>query len=332
MVRKGNVLRVSNEVEIPFKKRTNIPLLIDKCRKSKLEVVPEVNADRMVELNISKAENVEELNERLYAALYRFALLCSGQGIDFGENPLLPNADLDNVNYYRTVALSRTLAEGLIRIASFQIVIGFDSEDLGFKFYNLMRTLGSDLANDFSNHSFLPNEQYYLDAVTYSFGEDKICYRTNPWFKIPFNGSTRLEVIYPYMTHKLPSSMVNMPKLESMSEYYHHLAIATRDVKFFLDNGVLDADHERLRAFGDFDLLEPHQVYWLVRIRPDHADSEAKFTVEVRHFDYFSDFSVYMKINNIVIGLAYALEKGISIDDAYYAYRQGLKWRGFNEV
>ena len=216
----------------------------------------------------------------------------------------LHNADHDQITYYRTTALSCALADGLRRVLSFQVVVGFDSERLGITFYNTMRALLPLLISRYANNPIVYDD-YLMRACEYFVSRDMI---------MP-SESIRHSVVYPYMLRKLPPSMYVAPVLYSLEHYYDVLAKISADVLYMLHS--IDVNWEQFARFSDFELLEPHQVYWPVRLRPDHRDSDTLFTVEVRGIDAQPTVESMIELNNTVVGVAYLLERSKDLCEVY---------------
>ncbi len=289
-------------------------VLIEKARAAGLEVVPEVNKDRMVELNISKARSLKELNERLAEdekALFRIA---KDEGIEIRREALLEGAEKDRIIYYRSVAFSRSFAEGLKRVASFQIVVGFADSESALKFYNHLRIAQPLLTEMLSASPEMPNEEWYRRACAYM----NINYSANHSRLILPSQSSRLEIIYPYMARYLPPSLVQGPFLYSPEHYYEELREVSETVKLFLEDKLMDTVWEEYKAHQKWEILHPHQVYWLVRPRPDHADEDCAMSVEVRIADMLPSLQRLQKANELIVGLAYYfsfLHEGPAIKD-----------------
>ena len=82
-------------------------------------------------------------------------------------------------------------------------------------------------------------------------------------------------------------------------------------VNIRLRDGKLDADYNELfreRENGPhapFLTLEPHQIYWMTRFRPDHGNGTSDLAIELRVCDMPTTVERMQMLNSFVAGICY---------------------------
>lgn len=292
----GDIPMVSNEIEFS----TNpggAPCLIQSTNE---EVEPEVNQKDVVELLASQQSDVDFLNRSLEASVKQLSDdALSSNGYIYPGSTVLNSVESHEPAWYRTTSLSERWARHLLGMTSHQIVIGVsrtskDSQEtngqFGIDLYNMLR-LTTPVVLAFSASS------------PFSVDQNE---------ELNINGfQSRRSDQYSKGLSKFPDSILNMPKLDSLDDYYKHLESISQEVKEYLSNGRLDAKSEelyRLRedgAYAPFDRLEPHQIYWMVRPRPDHENEDCVFSIEYRAPDVGVTIQRMQAVNSLVLGLCY---------------------------
>lgn len=262
----------------------------------------EVNPRDVVELNVSLAKDIRELNGMVASEVARLVGVVEAEGGKlYGGSSVLTDTSRLDPKWYRTTSLSKTLARGLMEVSSQQLVIGVDDEQFGFG-------LGR----------FLLKVNPVLVAVSAS---SPYRYDIGPGgADITDTGlQSRRAQQYESMCVYLPPQMWrDPPSAGTMGEYRAALADVSVLVNCMLREGRLDANMEELYkarkgadgstySYAPFDRLEPHQVYWPIRIRPDHKNETSVFSLEVRTPDLPLTTKGIQMVNTLVVGLAYYL-------------------------
>lgn len=289
-----DIAQLSNELELSI----HDVRAADVIMQNGLSLVHEVNMRDVVELNVSLAKDVAELNRRAAEDISRLVeTVESLGGIIYGGGSVLADvSDLEPARY-RTTSLSNTLARGLLDIASQQVVIGVTDEQLGFALYEYFGHIRPALLALSASSPFRQENNKLIDTRL---------------------ASRRIQQ-YKHAGRYFPPAMFNPPRIENLQEYQKALKLASSEVIKLLEQGTLDANWEELRKtrqkgectylYYPFDVLEPHQVYWPERPRPDHRNIEkggpSQFSIELRIPDMpISVWRVQM-LNSFVVGLAY---------------------------
>lgn len=299
----GDIPSVSNEIELCLD-GVSAQAIIQYA--SNLELDPEVNQEDVVELLVSMANDADELNQQLtQSATELQQVVTAHDGQLYGGSSLLANVDHREPAWYRTTSLSQTLARNLLDITSQQIVIGVDNEQFGVRLYNMLRQLTPILLA-------LSASSPYRDA------QGRL-------------QSTQLQSrrIHQYLdgTSAFPSEIIETPPILSLGHYQELLQSVSDMVNDYLSHGQIDSNYQELykhRADGSyapFNVLAPHQVYWMVRPRPDHANSDSAFSLEVRVSDTPVTVQRMQMINSFVLGLSYyAADGGMEDIDAVLSH------------
>ncbi len=264
-----------------------------------IELVHEVNPRDVVELNVSLAGDIVELNSRVAEDVEKLVLASDTLGgIVYGGSSVLSDVSFVEPHRYRTTSLSESCAHGFLDITSQQIVLGVTEEGLGFELYNFFRNINPALL-----------------ALTAS---SPYIYRNG---KLDDTGrKSRRMVQYSQLCSYLPEIMWReMPTLYSLDEYLIYLQCVSDIVNQRLKGDYLDAnwselqkvrrDGEKEYSYVPFTRLEPHQIYWFNRIRPDHRTIEkggdSLFSLELRVPDIPTSVSRIQMLNSFVAGLSY---------------------------
>lgn len=289
---KGDITTISNEVELSLLDADAREVL---ATTTDLELDPEVNKVDVIELLVSMATNVGELNGRLFEYLASLVSQVEQQGGKvYSGSSLLRDVSHREPSWYRTTSLSRTLATGLLDITSQQVVIGISNEAGGEKF-------GIDLYNLLKD----------ITPVMLAFSASSPFKAHNGLLKDTGAKSRRIHQ-YENATKHLPREMLLVPQLESLDHYFDVLQTISDAVNAKLSNGELDQNDEELyrtrengKAHAPFTTLDPHQIYWMVRPRPDHANADSLMSLEVRVPDVPISVERMQLLNSFVLGIAY---------------------------
>jgi len=312
----GDISAISNELELSLKDAT-APEVIAATR-GELQIDPEVNRVDIVELLISMASDVDNLNERLSQDLPKLVSAVQEQGGQiYSGSSLIRDVSQLEPAWYRTTSLSYTLATNLLDIASQQIVIGIapegknDStgEDFGIQLYNTLRQV-TPVILALSASSPYKLEDHKLIDTGYQ--------------------SRRIEQ-YQKATSKLPTEILTTPSLKSVEDYDIRVQEISDNVNQMLARGELDCNTDELykdrggKSHAPFKTLEPHQIYWMVRPRPDHQNADSVFSLEVRVSDIPISCKKMMALNSFIMGLVYySSRNGFENLDRILAYT-GIK-------
>jgi len=290
-----DIPQISNEFEFGVSNTTAAEVI---AKKEDLSLLHEVNPRDVVELNVSLAKDLDELNKRAAEDISKLVTIVNSMGgIIYGGGSVL--ADVSDIEpaRYRTTSLSNTFARGMLDITSQQIVIGVTDEQLGFELYEYFGHIRPALLALSASSPFSQQGNMLIDTGLQS----------------------RRIKQYEQARRHFPESMFNPPRITSLQEYTAALRNASNEVNRMLEEGKLDANWEELRKirqkgeqtywYYPFDVLEPHQVFWPERPRPDHRNIEkggpSQLSVELRVPDMpISVWRVQM-LNSFVAGLAY---------------------------
>lgn len=300
MTNNRNIGQISNELEFSLHNIETDRVIEDQIIKTEsLSVVPEINPRDIIELNISMAQNAQELNSRVEKDIRTLTQRVEALGGKiYGGSSVLSDVSSVKPKRYRTTSLSETCAQGFLDITSQQIVLGITEEQLGFELYNFFRNINPVLL-----------------ALTASSP-----YRYRNGNLEDTSGASRRIVQYEQLCKYFPEIMWKMPKLDSLKEYLTYLQRISDAVNNKLKIGLLDANWEELNklrtdnnnrtfSYAPFTLLEPHQIFWFIRVRPDHRTIEkggnSLFSVELRVPDIPTTVDRIQMLNAFVVGLSY---------------------------
>ncbi len=280
-----NIEQASNELEICVD-NIDAGVLI---KESSLPIVHEINPHHVVELNVSLVENVADLNDiaaKLIKNLSDFAENLDGEV--YGGSSVLEDVSDVEPRRYRTTSLSESCARGFLDITSQQIVLGVNDEELGFELFNYLRNI---------NPVFLALSASSPYAVKNGVLED-------------VRVLSRRIFQYEKICRFFPSNMWrDVPEITSLEEYFSHLQRISDEVNRRYSSGELDCNDKEAAKFLPFDRLEPHQIYWPIRLRPDHRNIEtggkSVFSLEIRIPDMPTTVQRIQMINSFVMGIAY---------------------------
>lgn len=100
-----------------------------------------------------------------------------------------------------------------------------------------------------------------------------------------------------------------VPEVNSLEEYSFHLQEISNEVNRRHSNGEMDSNEAELEKYLPFERLEPHQIYWPIRIRSDHANIESGgsslFSLEVRIPEMPTTIERIKLMNCFVVGISY---------------------------
>lgn len=297
-----------------------------------LPVVHEVNRRDVAELNVSLAGDVARLNAtmRHYVSALAEAVRRKGGALYGGSSLLCDVSDVEPARY-RTTSLSESCARGFLDITSQQVILGVNDEALGIELHNYFRGIAPALIALTASSPFAYGNRSGCNL------NDTQC------------ASRRAEQ-YESMCRFFPNSMWrDVPTLASLSDYQEHVQVVSDEINRRLGSGVLDANWHELMlprngssgttfSYFPFSTLDPHQIYWTVRPRPDHAIESrgCPFSVEIRTPDMPTTVERMQMLNALVAGLAYGLADGIAempfngdggFEDIKTAARYGLDAR-----
>ncbi len=317
----SNIVQISNELEFCLS-NLEARTLID---HSKLPVFPEVNTKHVVELNISLCNNINELNTQLEEITKQLILEVKhlGGGI-YGGSSLIEDVSDVEVRKYRTTCLSKKLSRGLLDITSLQTVIGIDGEKFGVQLFNYLRRMNPFLLSMSS-------------SSPYRFQDNNL---KNTGYQ-----SRRIKQYLEFCSY-FPENILFSKDITSVEHYFDILKTISNSIKESLDQRNLDADYEELYKerddgpFAPFDILAPHQIYWMTRFRPDHKNDSSTFSIETRVCDLPTTISRMQMINSFTLGVCYyacdfgiealpKLENGNEFVDLLYAAKYGYDQRQF---
>ncbi len=271
--------RVSNEIEFGFEGELTRDAQLDE----RIYCVEEVGRN-IVELNLSKANGVEELNEWLVEGITWLKKMGKAKGAWIYGGGALANAPEGEPKEYLTTTLFPGLGRQLMAIMGFQVVLGIKKgkEKEGMAIYERLSGL--------------------LDAFALlSASSESIFIANGECFRQQYHpiGMARLllgyERMYRAVSDILPvglaKALFSQPKAHGLEDYEAIRARISERLKLevkkaksrvwwsagFEDKGFM----EQMLRNG----LAPHQLYHLIRIRTDHADDAHAFSIELRVMD-----------------------------------------------
>ncbi len=322
-----NVCEMSNELEFCLSGISAEEVI---SRAGNLSLVPEINIRDVVEMNISRKQDLPALNQALCDDVLSLrGLVESFGGLIYGGSSVLEDTSMLEPRRYRTTSLSNACARGFLDITSQQIVLGINNESYAFQLYETLRKL---------NPLFL--------ALTAS--SPYSCHGT----ELQAHGalSRRISAYSQLCRFFPPSLWQDAPLLSSLSEYRDRLQEVSGEVLQRLADGTLDANWPELTkqrtrsgatySYWPFTVLEPHQVYWFIRPRPDHCtlqqQGESLLSLELRVPDLPTTVERMTMINSFVLGLSYYCADHASLPKTTlrgtYSELQTVAREGFNAL
>lgn len=303
--REGEISAFSNEIELNLTQGTAPSILEANNRLDKpLELDPEVNLQDIIELLISMASGPDDLNQQLTIGVLRLLEITTQNNTSlYGGSSLLRDTSHRTPAWYRTTSLSQKLARNLLDITSQQVVIGIGhhgskekTERFAIGMYNTLRALSPVvLALSASSPYTVGNQNRLMHTGTFS---------------------RRIQQ-YVRATSQLPAEILETPQLSSLEEYQNRLQTISDQVTYLLQHNRLDSNLDELnRVHSDgyshrnFDILEPHQIYWLTRPRPDHQIlNHSALSIEMRTGDTPLTVQRMRAINSFIAGICYYASK-----------------------
>jgi len=289
-----NIGQISNELEFN----------LDKIEAKELigqvpNLVHEVNPRDIVELNVSLAEDIVDLNRKVDEDIRSLIRKTESRGGRiYGGASLLRDVSDVEPKWHRTTSMSESCGRGFLDITSQQIVLGVTDEDFGFELYRFLTQINPALLALSASSPLILREGELQDTHL---------------------ASRRIEQ-YDQLCRFFPSDMWRSPPvISSVAEYFEALSRVSEKTKQMLRNMEMDTNWEELTRnrnngnggfrYYPFQILEPHQVYWFIRVRPDHRTIEkggnSLFSLEVRVPDMSTSVSGIQTINSLVVGLSY---------------------------
>lgn len=290
----GEIPTVSNELELCLLGAE----ATDVIEASSLEIDPEVNKRDIVELLISMQPDAEALNTTLgvHASELVQTVDRLGGSLYAGSSLMRDTSDLEPARY-RTTSLSDTLARNLLDITSQQVVIGIGNDaggkEFGFHLYNTFRR---------------------VTPILLGMSASSPCRFSGGQLEYTGTQSRRIDQ-YVRATQYFPDEILEPPHLRSLEEYFLHLQSISDEVNRRLAAGEMDSVDEELyreregNPYAPFDRLSPHQVYWMVRPRPDHANADSLMSLEMRVMDAPLRLQRMQAMNSFVLGLSYDMAR-----------------------
>lgn len=291
------VLKLSNELELGLS-GVSAKEVLERVGKP-FDISREVNPRDCIEMKISMARGLEELNDRLREDMlglsYRVSKMGGrlyGGGIIFADT-----SSLDPV-WLRTTALSEKCSRGFLKIMSQQITMGVNNEYLGLELYNFYRKINPVILAMSASSPFEHKNNSQINDTRFQ--------------------SSRIAGYRDFLS-SFPESMLEAPKLRSKEEYFSAVRGLSSEIKRSVSDGKLDSNFDELTrvrrdkggeySYWPFDKLEPHQIFWFIRPRPDFEKGEDKFVIELRIPDAPTRVSDAQMINQFVVGLGYYIAK-----------------------
>lgn len=297
--REGDISALSNELEFHLQ-NAQVPNLLQQngLRSNPLELTGEVNQLDTVELMISMTPDITVLNQLIPQLILDLSNQVQSLGGEiYAGSSLLRNTSDREPAWYRSTSLSETLARGFLNSGSQQLVIGIaregrgdqSGEAFGISLYNYLRELTPVVLGISASSPYIYRDNQLIDSGSQS-------YRPG---------------LYKDMSARLPNAMFETPILRNLEDYHRHLQTASDEVNQLLHSGQLDANMTELyrdrngSPYAPFETLDPHQIYSWIRLRPDHANEDSVFSLEMRIADLPNRVETIQMINSFVTGLAY---------------------------
>ena len=291
------VLKLSNEFELGLS-GVSAEEVLGRVGKP-FDISREVNPRDCIEMKVSMAQGLEELNSRLREDMlglsYRVSKMGGklyGGGIIFTDT-----SSLDPV-WHRTTALSERCSRGFLKIMSQQITMGVNNEYLGLELYNFYRKINPIILAMSASSPFEHKDNSHIIDTGFQ--------------------SVRIAG-YRDLLSSFPESMLEAPRLWSKDEYFSAVRDLSSEIKRRVLDGELDSNFDELtkvrrdrggeHSYWPFDKLEPHQIFWFIRPRPDFEKRQDEFVIELRIPDAPTRVSDAQMINQFVVGLGYYIAK-----------------------
>ncbi|MBW3021131.1 hypothetical protein KY334_07590 [Candidatus Woesearchaeota archaeon] len=280
-----SITQISNELEFGIN-NLNAQTLIN---NSSLPLMSEVNPENVVELNISLADNVEQLNQQLEENVNRLI----DETFRLGGAPYAGSSVIGDVSNiiparYRTTCLSESCARGFLDISSMQIVLGISGEEFGINLINYLQTINPILLALSNSSPYVLENGSLIDT----------------------GFESRRIASYRELCRYFPNEMLRSQNLSSREHYFEILQDISDRVNHDLRNGNLDSNNQELYrereggAYAPFDCLNPSQLYWMTRFRPDHENETSDFSIESRVMDIPTTIQRMQMLNSFVVGIA----------------------------
>ena len=264
----------------------------------------EVNPVHLLEITTTVNKDIRTLNREIKESFTGVLKKVRANNANmYGGSHLIEDVSDITPKYYRTTSLSNKCARGFLDITGLQVITGIPHhmEEEGFKaldYFNRIKP--AILALSASSPITL------VDGRLVDTGNS-----SNRTFR------------YKKLLEQFPTSIYNIKNISSLEEYFTTLQEISDEVLHNLHSGTItDTNWDELTKIRDdgtsyypFERLEPHQIYWPIRVRPDHANSESAYSLENRVSDMPTTFERIDMINNLITGLSYAL---ITRDDINY--------------
>lgn len=287
---KREIARVSNEVELSLSGVSASRFV----GIGGITTGHEVNERDVIELKVCMRNGIADLNRSLDRDLERLnrAVELEGGSL-YGGGAVLADLSKLEPRRFLTTSISERCARNFLGITSQQIVMGVKDEAFGFELYNMFRRMSPVLLALSASSPF-----EYLESSLRDTGQH----------------SNRMHK-YRELMGIFPERMLESPSINTHDEYFERLYIISSDVRIRLDAGILDANFEELvkeRKNGErvyryypFESLEPHQIFWFTRPRPDFRNEESKFVLEIRTPDTPIRIERMKAVNALILGLSY---------------------------
>ncbi len=290
------ILKISNELELGLS-GTNAKEVLGRVRS--LDLCREVNPRDCVELRVSMASNLNELNRRLRDD----TLLLSDEvnkmgGKLYGGGLILTDTSSIDPVWHRTTALSERCGRGFLNVMSQQVTIGINNEYLGLELYNFFRKINPVIL---AMSASSPYE-----------------YKNSSQINDTGHQSSRIAGYMNFLSC-FPKDMIEAPYLISKGGYWAVVEALSSEIKEMVVSRKLDSnleeltrvrnDHGREYSHWPFENLDPHQIFWFVRPRPDFENETSRFVIELRIPDAPIRIDNAQMINQFVVGLAYYIAR-----------------------
>jgi gamma-glutamyl:cysteine ligase YbdK (ATP-grasp superfamily) len=291
-IKNRDVVTVSNELELCLRSVDAGSVI----RTTSIPLTPEVNRRDVVELNISLKPDVATLNKALEWNVKELIshVRSLGGGVYAGSSVIEDVSSLEPRSY-RTTVLSQACGRGLMEITSQQIIMGVNDERFGMLLREFFRRSNPLLLALSASSPYKYKDENSLQH----YGHDSI--RMGQY--------ERMCRYYPVQMWR------DEPRIDSIEKYYKELASVSAEVRRKFESGELDHNHNAIYGTPEgaklvnFDRLEPHQVYWFTRPRPDHNNTsnggESLFSIELRVLDIPTTIERMQVVNSFTLGLAY---------------------------
>lgn len=291
------ILKVSNELELGLS-GVNAREVLGRVGR-RLDVTGEVNPRDCLELRVSMASNLIELNEKLRKDTSQLSDEVHGMGGKlYGGGLILADTSSIDPVWHRTTALSEKCGRGFLNVMSQQITIGINNEYLGLELYNFYRRINPIiLAMSASSPYEYKNPSQINDTG---------------------HQSSRIAGYMNFLSC-FPKDMIEAPYLMSKTGYWSVIEALSTEIKDMVARRELDSnlieltrirsENGRTYSHWPFENLDPHQIFWFVRPRPDFENEANRFVIELRIPDAPIRIDNAQMINQFVVGLAYYIAR-----------------------